>query len=129
MKRILLAAMVLALGLGCVAPATSSRGRAALEVVKVDKGRFHPVPGEPVFVLVMGSDARPGETRSRGDALHVIGINPAEGKATILNIPRDTWTNIPGRGPTRSTRPTTTAARCYRLGLSLRWSGSTSRWC
>ncbi len=98
MKRILLAAMVLALGLGCVAPATSSRGRAALEVVKVDKGRFHPVPGEPVFVLVMGSDARPGETRSRGDALHVIGINPAEGKATILNIPRDTWTNIPGRG-------------------------------
>jgi len=98
MRRILLAAMVLGLGLGCVGPASSTRGRAALDIVKVDRGRFHPVPGEPVFVLVMGSDARPGDTQSRGDALHVIGINPKAGKATILNIPRDTWTNIPGRG-------------------------------
>ena len=98
MKRILLAAMVLALGLGCVGPASSSKGRAGIEIVKVDEGRFHPVPGEPVFVLVMGQDARPGQAQSRGDALHVIGINPEQGKATILNIPRDTWTNIPGRG-------------------------------
>jgi polyisoprenyl-teichoic acid--peptidoglycan teichoic acid transferase len=27
-----------------------------------------------------------------------VGINPAAGRATILNIPRDTWTDIPGRG-------------------------------
>jgi LCP family protein required for cell wall assembly len=51
-----------------------------------------------VFVLVMGHDARPGETQSRGDALHVVGVNPAAGRATILNIPRDTWVPIPGRG-------------------------------
>jgi LCP family protein required for cell wall assembly len=91
-------AAVLGLGFGCVSPSSSSRGHAALEVVKVDEGRFRPVPGKPVFVLVMGQDARPGEAQSRGDALHLIGINPAAGKATILNIPRDTWTNIPGRG-------------------------------
>lgn len=97
MRRVVLAALVLALGLGCVGTSSAYKGQ-ALEIVNVDEGRFRPDPGEPVFVLVMGQDARPGQAQSRGDALHVIGINPAEGKATILNIPRDTWTNIPGRG-------------------------------
>ncbi len=98
MRRLIVAAAVLAMALGCVAPSSGYRGEAALEIIKVDEGRFNPVPGRPVFVLVMGHDARPGQTQSRGDALHLIGINPAAGQATILNIPRDTWTNIPGRG-------------------------------
>ena len=93
-----MAFVVLALGMGCISPSGSSRSDAAMEMVKVDGGRFIPEPGKPVFALVMGQDARPGETRSRGDALHVIGINAKEHGATILNIPRDTWTNIPGRG-------------------------------
>jgi polyisoprenyl-teichoic acid--peptidoglycan teichoic acid transferase len=98
MRRLAVATVILAIGLGCIGPSMPSHGQAAIEVVKVDEGHFRPVPGKPVFVLVMGQDARPGEAQSRGDALHLIGINPAAGKATILNIPRDTWTNIPGRG-------------------------------
>jgi len=94
-RRVLLAAVVLFVGLGAVAP---TPGRTAITVHKVDAARFNPSSDKPVFVLVMGQDARPGETQSRGDALHLIGINAAAGKATILNIPRDTWTNIPGRG-------------------------------
>ncbi len=94
MRRLLLAVAVLGLGLGALAPA----GQAAVEVTKVDEGHFRPVPGQPVFVLVVGQDARPGQDQSRGDALHLIGINAAAGKATIPNIPRDTWTEIPGRG-------------------------------
>jgi len=97
-RRLLAAAAVVALGFGCVSPSGATRGSAAVEIVKVDEGAFRPVPGKPVFVLVMGQDARPGDAQSRGDALHVIGINPAAHTATILNIPRDTWTNIPGRG-------------------------------
>jgi LCP family protein required for cell wall assembly len=96
-RRLLVAVMVLAIGMGCVSPAESTRGR-AMEIRKVDGGRFFPTPDEPVFVLIMGQDARPGQAQSRGDALHVIGINPGAKRATILNIPRDTWTNIPGRG-------------------------------
>ncbi len=94
----MVAAAVLGLAVGCVAPSPASRGEAAVEVIKVDEGHFRPVPGKPVFVLVMGQDARPGQSQSRGDALHVIGINPGARQATILNIPRDTWTDIPGRG-------------------------------
>jgi polyisoprenyl-teichoic acid--peptidoglycan teichoic acid transferase len=97
-RRLLLVAALLAVGLGCIGPRQPSPASAALDVTKVDSGRFQPVPGKPVFVLVVGQDARPGDVQSRGDALHVIGINPAAGKATILNIPRDTWINIPGRG-------------------------------
>ncbi len=98
MRRLLALAAVIGVGFGSVVPSGAASGRAAVEVVNVTEGRFRPVPGQPVFVLVIGEDARPGQTQSRGDALHLIGINPAAGKATILNIPRDTWTDIPGRG-------------------------------
>lgn len=73
-------------------------GLAAIEIHKVDEATFNPSPGEPFFVAVIGNDARPGQTVSRGDALHLIGVNPAQGRATILNIPRDTYVEIPGRG-------------------------------
>ncbi len=71
-------------------------GQAAIEIHRVDEGRFEPPAGQIVFVLVMGHDARPGETQSRGDALHLIGLNPAAGRATILNIPRDTYVDVGG---------------------------------
>ena len=86
-------ALVLALGLIGLRPA-----RAAFEVHKVDEGRFTVEPDKPVFVLAMGNDGRPGDTVTRGDALHLVGINPGQGRATILDIPRDTYTAIPGRG-------------------------------
>ena len=98
MRRVLLAAAVLALAVGCGSPSRAIRGEAAVEVTKVDQGTFKPTPGEPVFILVMGHDVAASDGRSRGDALHVIGMNAEAGRATILNIPRDTWTDIPGRG-------------------------------
>jgi polyisoprenyl-teichoic acid--peptidoglycan teichoic acid transferase len=71
---------------------------AAIEIHKVDEAHFNAVPGGPIFLLVLGNDARPGESISRADAIHVIGVNPAAGQATILNIPRDTYAAIPGHG-------------------------------
>jgi LCP family protein required for cell wall assembly len=55
-------------------------------------------PDAPVFLLAVGTDARLGETVARGDAIHVIGVNPATGTGTILDIPRDTGASIPGQG-------------------------------
>ena len=53
-----------------------------------------------LFILAIGSDARVGQSvaRSRADSLHVIGVNPREGKAAILGIPRDSYVPIPGHG-------------------------------
>jgi LCP family protein required for cell wall assembly len=50
-------------------------------------------PDAPFFVLLVGNDSRPGVGGSRGDALHLVGINPKLHKGTILDIPRDTCWN------------------------------------
>lgn len=61
-------------------------------------------PGLPsdrlLFILAIGSDARPRQavTRSRADSLHLIGIDPRRGTASILGIPRDSYVPIPGAG-------------------------------
>ncbi|HSJ50336.1 MAG TPA: LCP family protein [Actinomycetota bacterium] len=54
----------------------------------------------PVFLLVIGSDARPGEdpSETRADSIHLVGVNAAEGKASIVGFPRDAYVPIPGMG-------------------------------
>lgn len=58
------------------------------------------VPDELLFVLIAGSDARPGERmdRSRADSLHLLAVNPRSGTGTVLGFPRDSWVEIPGHG-------------------------------
>ena len=57
-------------------------------------------PTDLLFVLVAGSDARPGEPadRARADSIHLLAVNPASGTGTVLGLPRDTWVEIPGHG-------------------------------
>lgn len=58
------------------------------------------VDGEPVFVLVIGGDAREGDdsARSLADSIHVIATDGSGRTATIVGIPRDSWVRIPGVG-------------------------------
>jgi LCP family protein required for cell wall assembly len=53
-----------------------------------------------VWILALGSDARPGESvlRSRSDAIQLVGMNPRTGDATVIGIPRDSYVDIPGFG-------------------------------
>jgi polyisoprenyl-teichoic acid--peptidoglycan teichoic acid transferase len=53
-------------------------------------------PGQPFFLLALGNDARTDADPGLGDAIHVIGVNPATGDASILDVPRDT--EAPGGG-------------------------------
>jgi LCP family protein required for cell wall assembly len=76
-----------------------SEAQAAFTIHKLDTAVHTPQPRtDPFFVLVVGNDAREGLDGVRGDALHVLAINPAAGSAVILNIPRDTYVPIPGLG-------------------------------
>jgi LCP family protein required for cell wall assembly len=78
------------------------RAQPGIEIHKVDEGHFSPVPDKPVFVLVLGLDGgRPGIDGDRADAIHLIGINAAAGAGTMLNIPRDAFVAIPGRGQSK----------------------------
>jgi LCP family protein required for cell wall assembly len=52
---------------------------------------------EPRMVLVIGSDARPGENqqRYRADSVHIVTVVPSEGAGAIVGFPRDSWVEGP----------------------------------
>jgi len=72
-------------------------------LVKVQRASGVDLTPQVVWILAVGSDARPGEDmlRTRGDALQLVGINTSTGAATTIGIPRDSWVPIPGYGSNR----------------------------
>jgi polyisoprenyl-teichoic acid--peptidoglycan teichoic acid transferase len=58
------------------------------------------VPRDLVFVLAIGSDARPGGNplRANADSIHLLAVDPSTGSGTVMGFPRDSWVNIPGKG-------------------------------
>ena len=74
-----------------------------LALVKVKRATSVDLSPDVVWILAVGSDARPGEdmTRTRGDALQLIGMNTKTGAATAIGIPRDSYVSIPGVGSDR----------------------------
>ena len=69
-------------------------------LVKVDRADGVDLTPDVVWILAVGSDARPGEdmTRTRGDALQLVGMDTRTGAATAIGVPRDSWVDIPGHG-------------------------------
>lgn len=53
-----------------------------------------------LWVLVLGSDARPGDPVASGrtDAIQLVGLNWRRGSAVSIGIPRDSWVELPGVG-------------------------------
>jgi LCP family protein required for cell wall assembly len=54
--------------------------------------------GSASTILVLGSDARPGETSSRADSILLIRTDPSRQQIAELSIPRDLRTEIAGHG-------------------------------
>lgn len=73
---------------------------AGVELVRIKRAGGVSVGPDVIWILAVGSDARPGEDmlRSRGDALQLIGINTRTDSATAIGVPRDSWVSIPGHG-------------------------------
>ena len=90
----ILTALVLTISL------TSSSGAGLVASIQVGRVReeFQPERGK-IFILVIGNDARAGNPNAaRADAIHLVGVNTKTMRGGILNFPRDSWVNIPGRG-------------------------------
>lgn len=97
--------VVLALVLGTavfVVPDSAVRPT-EIELVKLRTAEGVDAGRDMVWILAVGSDARPGEdmNRARGDALQLVGMNTRTGAATAIGIPRDSWVPIPGHGHNR----------------------------
>lgn len=72
-------------------------------MVRVERAQGVDLSPDVIWILALGSDARPGQNvvRSRADAIQLVGINPRTGAATSIGIPRDSWVSIPGYGSNR----------------------------
>jgi LCP family protein required for cell wall assembly len=55
-------------------------------------------PKEPYYVLVLGSDAREGDTVSRSDTIMLCRLDPETKRVSILSIPRDTKVELKNYG-------------------------------
>jgi polyisoprenyl-teichoic acid--peptidoglycan teichoic acid transferase len=96
--RTVVLALVLALAALVIPPDTVRHSDAAL--VRVQNAEAVDHPGTVVWVLCLGSDARPGQSLlgERADAIQLVGLNLRTGAGTMIGIPRDSYVEIPGHG-------------------------------
>lgn len=53
---------------------------------------------EPFYMLLLGSDAREGDTASRSDVIILTRVDAATGTVTMVSVPRDTMVELEGHG-------------------------------
>ena len=92
-----LVAMLALVGLGVP---DSEREATEYALIKVEGARGVDSADPVVWILALGSDARPGQPvlRSRSDAIQLVGINARTRSAVTIGIPRDSYVAIPGHG-------------------------------
>lgn len=73
---------------------------ASLALVKVSSAEHVDFEEGTVWILALGSDARPGEPVTDGltDAIQLVGMNARTGSVVGIGIPRDSWVELPGYG-------------------------------
>lgn len=100
-KRV--AALVVVLALVAVTVPDSEVKPTDYVLVKLERASSVDAGDRVIWVLAVGSDARPGEDmfRTRADALQLVGINTKTGEASAIGIPRDSYVPIPGVGSER----------------------------
>ncbi len=93
-------ALAVLLALTAVLLPDSATPRVEAALVRVEGAHAVDADREVVWILALGSDARPGQAvlASRADAIQLVGINARTGHATVIGIPRDSYVDIPGHG-------------------------------
>ena len=97
-RRVVVLAGVLAIAALVMPPAPERHTDASL--VKVQTAQAVDHSRNVVWVLCLGSDARPGQrlTGTRADAIQLVGLNLKTGAGTMIGIPRDSYVDIRGHG-------------------------------
>lgn len=100
-RRILRTATVgLVLAIAALVVPDSAVKSTDVALVKVDQANGVDLTPDVIWILAVGTDARPGDdmTQVRGDALQLVGMDTRTGAATAIGVPRDSWVDIAGRG-------------------------------
>lgn len=98
LRRVAGLAAVLVLALAGLPQSTPRPSDTALVEVHTAHAVDH--PSSVVWILCLGSDARPGQqlTGTRADAIQLVGLNLKTGAGTMIGVPRDSYVEIPGHG-------------------------------
>ena len=93
-------ALVAVLAVTAVVVPQSSVRQTDVSLVKVRTAGAVDHSRNVVWILCLGSDARPGQrlTGTRADAIQLVGLNLKTGAASIIGVPRDSYVAIPGHG-------------------------------
>lgn len=99
-KTLRIATIGLVLAVAALVVPDSAVKSTDVALVKVEQANGVDLTPDVIWILAVGSDARPGEdmTHTRGDALQLVGMDTRTGAATAIGVPRDSWVNIPGHG-------------------------------
>jgi LCP family protein required for cell wall assembly len=97
-RRFVALGTVLAVALVVMPTATVRSSDTSLVTVRTAQAVDH--PRNVVWILCLGSDARPGQrmTGTRADAIQLVGLNLDTGAGTMIGIPRDSYVDIRGHG-------------------------------
>jgi polyisoprenyl-teichoic acid--peptidoglycan teichoic acid transferase len=79
---------------------TASGQEKPIAIMRAHAGSYRPDPTKPVFVLVLGTDARAHQSveGARSDSIHILAIDPTSRSATMIGIPRDSWVRLASGG-------------------------------
>ena len=97
-RRFVALGTVLAVALVVMPTATVRSSDTSLVTVRTAQAVDH--SRNVVWILCLGSDARPGQrmTGTRADAIQLVGLNLDTGAGTMIGIPRDSYVDIRGHG-------------------------------
>lgn len=100
LRRLRLGLLAIVLTAAALVVPNASVQPTGVELVRIKRAGGVSVGPDVIWILAVGSDARPGEDmlHSRGDALQLVGINTRTDAATAIGVPRDSWVSIPGHG-------------------------------
>ncbi len=103
-------AVVAGVGVGWVVTTAFTGGVATLPADALDTLVDRPAeePGDPLTLLLIGTDSRAGEDDGSGvrgqraDSLMVMRVAPDRSRVDVVSIPRDSWVDLPGRGQAKA---------------------------
>jgi LCP family protein required for cell wall assembly len=93
-----LVSLAAVLAIGCLVVPDSAVHPTRISLTEVQNARSVDFADDIVWILVLGSDARPGQDLddARTDAIHLVGLDIPSRRAAGIGIPRDFWMELPG---------------------------------
>jgi LCP family protein required for cell wall assembly len=127
-KRRLLTSLAIAVVVAVVGGVAASwsfvsAGANVFTITKTAAGASEWTPDQPLFVLLLGSDLRPGAGCGCSDAIHVVGVPAGGGQATFINVPRDSRVDVPGHGPMKITEAMSAGGQQLTTQTISEWTG------